>query len=324
MDTKFKNKRGVIFSRYEVATNDKNITVVNRESNAINELKKLVLYWDEILYLKNYDFSNCFGGFDVNNNEEFKLLYDEGILKPREAVNVSAEYVKRYIPDELFDSMIYEERFDARLLPEIMAISQIKLVEDFLREREIWSIASFSKDLRFRMPEIPSVRTKETMLECELYNSLPIPHKDVPLKKILEFKSQRQSELIEFRKSLESARQSILNSSEPDRQFLIEFEDLNEKFNTVSRLLGEDKIHHTVDVVRTYLNLNPLSTTISILTAALLSESLVIPIATGVMGVSIIGKFISREANCWARVPAELRQYVYLYEAKKHKIISGK
>jgi hypothetical protein len=80
------------------------------------------------------------------------------------------------------------------------------------RDNGRWSFARHERSA-YSLP-LPELERGRGLL-FEIYDSIPVPTKDVPLDDILGFKQKRYSELLEFRFHLEKLYQSILEA--PDR-----------------------------------------------------------------------------------------------------------
>ncbi|MCK5630276.1 MAG: hypothetical protein KAI26_06680, partial [Nanoarchaeota archaeon] len=128
------------------------------------DIRKYLLYWDEIDYPSN---NNIF----VELSDDLRFLQKCKILKRTHAVfNVSRGDPAVFITAQ-------EQAFK----------------ENEAAEKGKWSLAQLS-DTQFYTNTIP-----ETGIEFELRKCLSVPEADVPLNDILEFKQKRESELIALR-----------------------------------------------------------------------------------------------------------------------------
>lgn len=96
-------------------------------------------------------------------------------------------------------------------------IALLQMQDTVLKEKNklnpgMWSIERIGEDL---IP-VQGVTIQSKAIEFELYNCLPIPHREVPLNDILEFKEKYHSELLTFRCLMDEAYLSIINS--PDAE----------------------------------------------------------------------------------------------------------
>ena len=139
------------------------------------DIRKYLLYWDEIDYPSN---NNIF----IELSDDLAFLQNCNVLKRTHAV----------LNDAHIDPFVF------------ITAQEQAFKENEAAEKGKWSLAQLS-DTQFYTNTIPEIG-----IEFELRKCLSVPEKDVPLNDILEFKQKRESELIALRIYLDELYQSII------------------------------------------------------------------------------------------------------------------
>lgn len=179
------------------------------------DLRKYLLYWDEIVLAEN----NLIG---IGSND-FDFLQSAGVGRK--------------------ERVIFQGSFqiDSRIM---ISSQQAAWLENERKEPGVWSIAQSSSTPFFVDGAIKSV------IEFELYDALPIPSHDVPLNDILEFKQKRRDELIAFRVHLDGIYQSVLTAGNIPSAKSAEIEKLKLALNDINRTLSEGLIKKSLSSLR--------------------------------------------------------------------------
>ena len=275
-----------------------------------------MLYWDKIDYPERgiqQGNSVLWIGVNLEGLPEMRLLIDEGILEIKQIL-ISRELIPTNV-QSLLDSRISNMTTNCG----IAHIGQLELAKQSLKNGEIASIAQIGNHLSF-----PSdIKSQKSFWEFSLYESLPIPSEDVPVEERLKFKVKRSAKLLCFRDVLEDARKTILASDEPQHDVLLFKENIERSLLDLKRVLEEGKIKYFFETLNMYLKPSSHALTASAI-AAVASQGVSIPLEIGVsagMGVSTLIKFSNRLIQGEDRVPEKLKNYLYLYQAKKKGII---
>lgn len=139
------------------------------------DIRKYLLYWDEIDYPSN-------NAIFIGLSPDLEFLENSGVLK-------RTHYL---FPGGLIDGSVF------------ISAQEHAFKKNEEQERGKWNLAQLS-DSQFYTNAIP-----EAGIEFELFDCLPVPQADVPLNDILEFKQRRSSELLALRVHMDEMYQSII------------------------------------------------------------------------------------------------------------------
>ena len=92
-------------------------------------------------------------------------------------------------------------------------------------------------------------------VDYELWNVLPVPQREVPLNDILEFKSRRQSELIALRVHLDELYQQIISSSDIPRARNAAVAKLEVSLFAIDRTMDENNLPRELSSLRGFIPL---------------------------------------------------------------------
>jgi hypothetical protein len=184
------------------------------------EIRKYMLYWDEIDYPDN-DFVSVDAGTDM------QCLIDCGFAS---RTRVSFQGGVSSGEGEFF-----------------LAAQQAAFDEHNQLEPGAWSMAQPVDEPYFA--NAPS----SLSIEYEIWNMLPVPSNDVPLNEILEFKAKRRDELLALRVFLDEMHQAILSSADIPRAKNTQLAKLELALKDVDRVLGEYGIGKLMTSLRGYI-----------------------------------------------------------------------
>lgn len=110
-----------------------------------------------------------------------------------------------------------------------------------------WSLAQLSTAPYF------ANSTPTISVEYQLWNMLPVPQADVPLNEILEFKLVRRDELVALRVYLDDLYQSIISAADVPRAKSTQIAKLEIALSEVDRVLGESGIAKKMSSLRGFI-----------------------------------------------------------------------
>ncbi|WP_156885206.1 DUF6236 family protein [Acidihalobacter ferrooxydans] len=269
-------------------------------------LKKHLLYWDSIVY----PIVNGFGP-NLNVLPDLAYLESEGILR-LENVTINPVGI---IPGCTNENNVVPMQF----MPDLLAYGQIQLAKEKLTREEIWNIAQVGEALSFSSQN----NNNKIIFELRLLEGLPVPDPDVSFDDVVNFRISHANELNNLRKALENFRTKIIESSEPERTLVILKQELYDSILNIESSLRKHKIKHFFDALSVYLNVstNQLAT---MSLGAFFAHYAGMPRDLGAiagMGFNAILKSVEREVRGAGMLPKEINDYMYLYTAKKHRII---
>lgn len=184
-----------------------------------HDIRKYLLYWDEIDYPDNNFIS-------VDAGTDMQYLIDSGFAS---RTQVSFQYDLDPANEFLLEAQ--QAAFDKRNQHEPGA----------------WSLAQPVDEPFFANAQ------SSLAIEYELWNALPVPSHDVPLGDILEFKAKRRDELLALRVFLDEMHQAIVSSADIPRAKSTQLTKLELSLKDVDRVLGEHGISKMMTSLRGFI-----------------------------------------------------------------------
>lgn len=186
------------------------------------ELRKYLLYWDQIDYPSN--------NFIHISSNDIDYLETTGALK-RTIV--------------AFQGMINSGSGEF-----FIAAQEAALRENQKKEPGAWSLAQLSG--------VPFYTNNYSGLgvEFELYDMLPIPTKDTPLADILEFKECRRDELLAFRCHMDDVYQKVIGATDIPRAKTTEITRLENAIKDLDKVMRENGLKRIVGNIRNAINMD--------------------------------------------------------------------
>ena len=280
------------------------------ESNSIEllikeeHIKNYLFYWDKIAIPKIFHNNEyCFA--PMMENESIKTLLTEKKLSIDISYNVTT---------------IPTDKQAIVNLTNVFSDSQIRLYK-VLNEQtdDRWCIGQLGN-------EIISSSFKNSsnmeLVEIMLYNSLPLPHPNTHIDDILNFKQKRLDELYNLRFAIDELKDNIKNSSNTVDEFKKSIEKIQQRIIVLDKVMYENKIHKIYKNLNLFISLNEqtiipaLSTLGGVISGQELSLPLALLTAYSIQGVLSI---LSHKFNI--EVPKEYDDFIYLFNAKKQKLI---
>ncbi|ALS73917.1 hypothetical protein AUC31_01030 [Planococcus rifietoensis] len=274
--------RGIVVSP-EIVMSGKNSMSVNGGTIAPIKLRQYLLYWDQI----DFPTSNIitFGG-----TADTDFLESTGALK-RSRVNLqmAGEFTNLFLKSQMEAFRLNNEK-----------------------EVGSWSLAQPHYNLV--LDEVSGIMSRN--IEVELYQSLPVPEKDVPLVDILEFKEKRKDELLEFRSLIDNLYLDIVNSGDQERDKLKSLELLARKTKEIDRLMEESFMSRLAQSLKIEFDWKDMAAKTG--TTVLGSFTGQYTFETG-LAVGLLSSInVSSEMSLKPRsLPPELKDYAYLYYSQK-------
>lgn len=294
------------------------------------ELRRHLLYWDEIAYA----YANEMGKPNFGALQDLSYLHDIGILRLLDIDVTSEEIGKPGLPNPIrmkdakalivADKPTSDNPSGITILgapmsswPEFNHFAQIKAASELQSVgTSTWTIAQTSNRL-----DLPyGNRLKIDLFEARLYAGLPVPDEGTPLNEILEFKEKRKAELLAFRHAVDTLYLNMLNSPDQERELRKASEELGLAIINLNRCLKVSNVKTFFTSLNLYLNVsdNKLLTTIL---GAFVATRAGFPLEVGAalgLGVNTILTFATRCIEKPVSVPNELNDFMYLYEVKKY------
>jgi hypothetical protein len=252
-------------------------------------LRKILLYSDNIASIVpkdlGYQINNTIE--DLKNSNEYHMLSPEDFFNDSRKLNEFETEVESYLSSKSFQSLLKNDKNKAPA--EIYGTKFTHVIEDFLIRNRLtmdtnsnWHtvpklvsdtylgiLARYIGEKHFYIPTTNDVKNVELVLnstsstekkqigELMLINCLPTPSHDESIKKILNFKKERQNELLHFRKIIREYSEKV--SSAENQNELLEViqifnEDLQIGVNEISSLLNEKNIRFGLESFNTLLD----------------------------------------------------------------------
>ncbi len=237
------------------------------------ELRKYLMYWDEI----DYPSTNL-----VHiSSPDIDYLNQVGALKRT--------------------MVTFTGRINSRKGEFFVAAQETALRKNQENEPGVWSMAQLSG--------IPfyTQQTYGLSVDFELYGMLPVPSKETPLADVLDFKEQRKDELIAFRVYLDETYQKIICSADIPRAKNAELTKLELAIKDLNKALGESLIRRTVTNIRNTINCDFSGIVGAGLGAAGISSLIhMSPLLAGMAGAGVVVGFKSLAMPNTTHCPAPL------------------
>jgi hypothetical protein len=183
----------------------------------------------------------------------------------------------------------------------------------------LWSIERIGNDLT----AIQGITHMSKSIEFELYNAIPIPHKDVPFNDILEFKEKYRSDLIALRSVLDEMYLNIIKSPDPILAKNVALTRLSGAISDVHKAMQSQSIIRSLTSYKIVLNnFNDIWDTVTRgygayeLTQGFLGNNL--SLLAG--GANAMFKISAKENNMSIGLPKELKDYAYLAKIEREII----
>lgn len=184
------------------------------------DLRKYLLYWDEIDYPDNNFVS-------IGADPDLEFLISAGV-----ATRTRVQFQGSMSSGN----------------GEFFLIAQQAVFEK--RDNEspgLWSLAQLSSAPYFAESQpVPAI-------EYQLWNALPVPQADVPLNEILEFKERRRDELVALRIYLDEMYQSVVSAADVPRARNLQIAKLETALNEVDKTLGESGVAKALSSLRGFI-----------------------------------------------------------------------
>lgn len=173
-------------------------------------LRTSLLYWDRIDIPDNSLITIKLKG-DVNLLEKEGVLTRTTIPFGTETLGAEKSFVVMGEGDKIM-AQFSIGGLDTEGILKFANGAPEQALQALVQQKEVlWSFIQNSPTLR-AVQSIKSEEKKSVLIE--IHEALPVPHKGMPLDKILKFKSKRQSELLALREEIDAMYQQIVNSED--------------------------------------------------------------------------------------------------------------
>ncbi len=315
------------------------------------ELRKLLLYWDEIVSLV----ANGLGA-RVSKGTDFEMLQKEGILKTydvfiQETVLSDAGIpTAADLPQARLGSFTMEHALVHKTTgyPQIDAAIQLQMYEAERREKvanvELLGFAPeqleaahqigmciacgelnerFAGSWRWSILHDFSVgrliagsKIDRHAVEVALIDALPVPAPDTPIEKVLKFRDGHQPELLRLRAALSVLGSRVVGSDDPKGELVAVTDEIDAALAGIARALEKSPIQRTAETLKAFVSLNPGHVVPALLGAGLLSIGQPLA-ALAAVGVSAGLKVLTRDVKLPDSLAENYGDFAYVYGYRK-------
>lgn len=200
-----------------------------------SELRKYLLFWDKI----DYPIRSLLE--KTENNPDLAFLESASVLVRTKSeggpVNVKSKRVggKVQSVEPLHASISSRAQLDAYEFHSARAPGQWSLAHQQIEPSYLESAQGLG-------------------VEFELFNMLPIPHREVPLSDILEFKEQRYAELLALRGYIDELYREIISSADIPRARIAAIDKLEKALRDLDSSLRESSIKTIYTSLRSHIS----------------------------------------------------------------------
>lgn len=293
------------------------------------ELRKYVLYWDQIAVarVEGPESGMKLGGVtlrhlvvgDLAITQDLTELHDASVLSSF-TVKINPGFLNPPSDDADIGVNIYG--FRGSQVNEATIGAKVMLAQHLnsgSQDGSSWSVGHSGDKLI--LP--PGAGEAADNLTLDLTSGLPIPSDETHMAEILRFRERRRSELLAFRKTMSDLNEAILKSPDQNAAFTTSLEQVERALMTIDRLLDESAIKKLFSGLSVFLRtgespaLNILaSTALALGVAAGTPTSVVLGALAGIGGIGA-NAMLSIAASPNLVLPDEARDFAYLYHAKK-------
>lgn len=283
-------QRGIIATASQFNINSRSEFSVSSGLTA-SEIRYFILYWDKIIIPTN-------NLIHVGVSDEEDLISANIIERPRVQLQGS---------------------FDGADIAHSIIQAESIIVDNKLKDKSTdWVVHQFSNHLF-----LPNAQIKEqNIFKFELANALPVPHDDVSIHEIIEFKDRRKDEFNALHNSLDSLYMDILASPDSDLKAKKSMKVLQDSLLNIEKVQKEKfkiftKFDRSLD-----LKINGKDIFDGLLKGGAidLATGMQLPIATIIGAISPMINISFKKSKTFSQVNDNLK-LAYLSNAKKEKII---
>lgn len=285
------NERGVIISPFSYDADIKVKTLpCGGELITNTQLRHTLFFWDKIILPKTNFFQV------VHNNDDLDYLETCGIFE--QPIIEGTEQVNGCINSSLF-----------------FQSDEILLKEKNKQNPGNWSIQKMDPNLNSDF-NFNTGQYQET-IELDLYKAIPIPHCDVPLEDILNFKQKYQNELLAFRILMLEMYHEIIQSPDKIVAKNIKLLKLEKALSDLHKSLNAESIKKSLVSQKIILKLDSSDLTNYPIKSYGYYEifekiGLPVPIAITIAGIVGLCKIELKQNNILSDLPSELKDYAYI------------
>jgi hypothetical protein len=238
-------------------------------------LRKYLLYWDKI---------------DIPTSR--KIGYEHNQEIEANEIFLESEGVLEHTFHDNGD--IFRPRSDVTSIENALTIRN-------MNQPGQWSIVNHTSSI----PQ--SELNQNSIIEIKIYDILPIPSRDASFQDILNFKSNRNDELLDLRHHLDELYQQVLSCPDRHRGLNTALTDLNKSINNINKVTDTNLFSRIVSCFSIELNIGGLIS----LTDSYLNSDFKNILLNSSSFISIDVKEVFHP-----KIPVELKAFSYLIDAK--------
>ena len=186
--------------------------------------------------------------YNTQELQYFSLYWDKIAIPEQRAIKLGLPFEQDYVEAGILEFV--KSPFNSGEMANILQKSHTYVANIKLQDPENdWTLVNMldSKD------NDPIQYSNKDVLKVELRKLLPVPRKDIAIHDLLNFKTQRNAELIALHNSLDEIYEKILNSEDKDLRRKKEFYDLKVAIHNLDRTLTErfrftSRVDHSVSL----------------------------------------------------------------------------
>lgn len=189
------------------------------------------------------------------------------------------------------------------------------------RERQgvLWTIGQSTAESASELLLPERVAGETDLLRVRLHAALPVPAPTTPPEAILELRTRRRGELLQFRAAMDGLYNAIATSENQQTELVRAKERIEASLINLHRVLDESRIQKVVGGLKAYLSLGEMEATKVLLPAigaATAGAAQISPVLGGLagLGLNAVLTFATRRVGTPPElVPEPLRDFAYLY-----------
>ncbi len=274
----------------------------------IHDLRRWLLYWDEITYTGIEIGGGMISGI---HPQDVLFLEAEGVFKT-EFVDIQSLDLTCLPPPVPGIEIL---GLAGNQFVVAAAAARVQLSQQLSESTgNIWTIGQSGGESLL----LPGASGSAKLIDVRLVNCLPVPVQGTPFEDILRFKSRYQDELDELRRALDQLRENILSSSDERRVTDAAINQISRAISDIRAALRSAVITEVSETIDLYTK-NP-SIGFWAAMGGVAAAGAGIPFEVGVgpgLAGSVLCKFLQRLIVGGQSLPKNNPDFVYVYEAIK-------
>ncbi len=226
------------------------------------DLRRYCLYWDQICWVQAK--TESFGFISAGTGKSDVIaLKEEGVLDMISVIVYDHERLHYgYSPDnpEEFHELVHKEKEkhpDYQYVhppgSAILPIALVKASKELNKSTQLlWSIAQSTDEIR--LPYSQGIDYQS--IEVKLLNALPVPTQEISIKKILEFRKKRYSELLQLRSVIDDMKSIIVSTDDYKLANIKIRENLGRALREIEKALKDSQIKNIFSSADIFIDAN--------------------------------------------------------------------